>query len=310
MNLMKKAKDTGKMKEDKKKENFDFENDSIRPMAITVKIVVLNAEHKVLLLKRSKKCLNPKKWDLPGGHIDAGESIEETIKREALEETGLNVEVGPIINVVEFPKEHKAFKEEKRGLRYIALTTDSEVELNKDEHSEFKWLSFDEAIAMLENDGFEEEKKQTIKEAKDRMELERSLNGWHRTLADFDNFKKRTERSNDEFRKFCTEGFVLELLPVVDNFHMATEHIPEEQQNEGWVVGVMHIQNQLTGVLEANGVTEIPTDVGDKVNELVHEVLKSEGKSDKDEETKVTKILKKGYQMGEKVIRPATVETE
>lgn len=301
---MKKAKENKRVIEDK------VQSDSVRPMAITVKMVVLNSEHKMLLLKRSKNCLNPGKWDLPGGHIDAGETIEETIKREALEETGLSVEIGPIIDAVEFSKDHEAFKSEKRGLRYIALTTDSDVELNEDEHSEFKWLSFDEAIALLEDDGFEGEKKKTIKGAKSRMELERSLNGWHRTLADFDNFKKRTEKSNDEFRKFCMEGFILELLPVIDNFQMATEHIPEEQQSEGWVVGVMHIQNQLAGVLEANGVTEIPTNVGDKVNELVHDVLKSEGKKDGSEETKVTKILKKGYQMGDRVIRPATVETE
>ena len=245
MNLGRKIKNKQQTEDKMKKDNFDFENSSIRPMAITVKIVVLNSDQKVLLLKRSKKSLNPKKWDLPGGHIDEGESIEETIKREVLEETGLSVEIGPIINVVEFAKDHKAFKEEKRGLRYIALTTDTEVVLNEDEHSEFKWLSFDEAIASLEDKGFEGEKKQTIKEAKNRMELEKSLNGWHRTLAEFDNFKKRTEKSNDEFRKFCLENFIMELLPVIDNFEMATQHIPTEQQEEGWVVGVMHIKNQL-----------------------------------------------------------------
>ncbi len=282
-------------------------NGCTRPMAITVKIVVLNSEHKVLLLKRTKNSLNPGKWDLPGGHIDKGETIEETIKREALEETGLNVEIGPIINVVEFSRDHEAFLAEKRGLRYIALTTDSEVKLKKDEHSEFVWVSFDEAIGMLEDEGFEAEKKQTIREARNRMELEKSLRGWHRTLADFDNFKKRTEKSNDEFRKFCLENFILEILPIVDNFEMATEHIPEEQKKEGWVVGVMHIKNQLTGVLESNGVTEIPTREGDEANELIHEVIKSQEQKEKND-GKIKKILKKGYQMGERVIRPATVE--
>lgn len=304
--VKKKAKDVN-IKGEKEEAKNVMGEDLSRPMAITVKIVVLNSEHKVLLLKRAKGTLNAGKWDLPGGHIDKGETIEEAIKREAIEETGLSVEVGPIINAVEFPKEHEAFAAEKRGLRYIALTTGTEVELSKEEHSEFKWVSFDEALEMLEDKGFEAEKKQTIAEAKNRMELEKSRNGWHRTLADFENFKKRTEKSNDEFRKFCLEGFILDILPVIDNFEMATNHIPKEQQNEGWVVGVMHIKNQLLGVLENNGVKEIPTKEGDKVNEFIHEVIKSEKKDGDGDET-ITNILKKGYQIGEKVIRPATVE--
>ncbi len=304
---MDKVKKRTSIKDEKELKKHQLEDDAIRPMAITVKIVVLNSEHKILLLKRTKNSLNPEKWDLPGGHIDKGETIQEAIEREVLEETGLNVEIGPIINVVEFSKEHKAFKSEKRGLRYIAFTKDTEVELRDNEHTEFKWLSFNEAIELLEDKGFEAEKKETIKEAKNRMELERSLVGWHRTLADFDNFKKRTERANDEFRKFCLENFILEILPVIDNFEMATEHIPEEQKDEGWVIGVMHIKNQLLGVLESNGVTEIPTREGDSVNELIHDVLKSEEKN-ADGEQKIKKILKKGYQLGEKVIRPATVE--
>lgn len=310
MGLIGKNKEDSKMKEDVKKKDFDFENSSVRPMAITVKAVVLNAKGEVLLLKRSKKCLNGGKWDLPGGHIDAGETISEAITREVLEETGLKTTIGAILDAVEFPKDHKAFKSEKRGLRYIAFAEGEEVKIDKAEHSEFKWLSLSEAEEMLEDKGFEEEKKRTIAKAKARMELEKSLNGWHRTLADFDNFKKRTEKANDEFRKFCLENFILELLPVIDNFEMATEHIPEDQQSEGWVVGVMHIKNQLMGVLETNGVTEVPTRVGDDVNELVHEVIKSEGKVKEDGKAKVTKILKKGYQIGERVIRPATVEAE
>lgn len=307
MNSIKKTKNKEGLGAEETKENFDAENNGVRPMALTVKIVVLNSEHKLLLLKRSKKCLNPKKWDLPGGHIDENESIVDTIKREALEETGLSVEIGPIINVVEFDKSHKAFKEEKRGLRYIAMTTDFEVKLNKDEHSEFKWLSFDEAITLLEDEGFEAEKKQTIKAAKNRMELEKALSGWHRTLADFDNFKKRTEKANNEFRKFCLESLVMELLPVIDNFEMATEHIPSEQQEQGWVVGVMHIKNQLLGVLESNGVKEILVKKGDEIDEKIHEILKVSEKMDL-QEMKVKKVIKKGYKMGEKVIRPATIE--
>ena len=55
MNLGRKIKNKQQTEDKMKKDNFDFENSSIRPMAITVKIVVLNSDQKVLLLKRSKK---------------------------------------------------------------------------------------------------------------------------------------------------------------------------------------------------------------------------------------------------------------
>ena len=59
-------------------------DDRVRPMALTVKTVIFNQQNnQVLLLKRAKDDkLNQSKWDLPGGHIDAGETIEEAIQRE------------------------------------------------------------------------------------------------------------------------------------------------------------------------------------------------------------------------------------
>lgn len=276
-----------------------------RPMALTVKSVIVNNKKEVLLLKRSKDSLNPGKWDLPGGHLEEDETIEESIKREISEETGIEIEVGEIINAVEFDKGMKQFQEEKRGLRYICYHKSGDVEIS-DEHEDFAWLPIDEAIEKLsDEDGFEKEKKETLKKAKEVVELKESLSGWRRALADLENFKKRTQKANEEFRQYCLEDFVLELLPIVDNFDLALDHVPEENQDSDWLTGILHIRKQLTGVLESKGVTEIPAKPGDKVDENVHDVIVGEAKKGK-----IKKVIKKGYKMNERVIRAVSVEVE
>ncbi len=282
------------------KKNTEKKEDYSRSMAITIKAVVLK-DDKVLLLKRSKKSLNAGKWDLPGGHIKKGETIEESIKREIKEETTLEVEIGQIIGTTEFPKDDKLFKDEKRGLRYICYYENGEVELNEREHSEFKWLVIEEAIEMLDDDGFEGEKRDVLIAAKKYLEMKNAEERAARILADFENYKKRSAEQNAEFKKYCLEGFVLELLPVIDNFEMSVAHVPEGQGGDPWVAGILHIKNQFLKLLEEKGVREIPAKPGDKLNENIHEVVSGKGK-------KIKKVLKKGFKIEEKVIRPVSVE--
>lgn len=276
-----------------------------RPMALTVKAAVIKGGDQVLLIRRAKHCLNGGKWDLPGGHVDEGETVAEALEREIREETNIAAEVGPIIRLSEFPKGHEQFKYEKRGLRFLAFYQAGEVNLREQEHDKFEWLKIDEAIAKLEDDGFELEKKETLLEAKKYLEMNQALDGWKRALADLDNYRKRMQKSNEEFRKYCTEDFIMELLPVIDNFDMATEHIPAEMAKDNWVTGLMHIKNQLESVLRGRGVEPIAAKPGDPIDVNIHEVLQGgEGKE------QVKKVIKKGYRMGDRVIRAVMVEAE
>ena len=279
----------------------------VRPMAITLKaVVVSNISGKVLLLKRSKRELtNKNKWDLPGGHLEKNQTVKESLKREIEEETGLFVQQGPLLGIAEFKKDHVGFGQEKRGLRFIAYAESEDVKLSK-EHDKFEWLEIDDAIDRLsEKDGFEKEKKDVLVKAKERMELEKALDNWKRLLADFDNYKKRITQENEEFRKYSIEGMVHELLPVLDNFEMAIEHAPKEEEESAWMVGILHIKKQLEDVLFSKGVSEIETKVGDKLDESIHEVI-----GGRDGKGKVSKIMKRGYRLSGKVIRPASVEIE
>lgn len=278
-----------------------------RPMVITVKAVVLNDEKKVLMLCRAKNEINANKWDLPGGTIEAGETINESLLREVKEEAGIEIEIGNIIKYSEFEKGHNEFKNERRSLRFLAKHKSGEVKLSP-EHGDFGWFDLDEAIKMIEErDGYEKDKKETLVAAKKHLEMEEALNGWKRALADLENFKKRSARDNEDYRKFCLEDFVMELLSVLDNFEMAVRHLPEDQKGSGWTDGILHIKKQLQSALSSQGVREIDTKKGDVINVALHEVVSAKGKG---ESPKIKKVLKKGYMMGDKVIRAVSVETE
>ena len=89
-----------------------------------------------MLLKRPGDCeWNPGKWDLPGGKIEAGEALDDALKREAREETGLEIDVRSLIEAVE---------DESNNYRLVHLIFDSGKVLGKvelsDEHNSFKWV--------------------------------------------------------------------------------------------------------------------------------------------------------------------------
>ncbi|TAK96223.1 nucleotide exchange factor GrpE [Patescibacteria group bacterium] len=134
------------------------------------------------------------------------------------------------------------------------------------------------------------------------------LGGWKRCQADFENYRKMQQENNRELMNMATESLVLQLLPILDNFHASTDHIPEDQKNGGWVTGIMHIQKQLETFLKDNGVEEIEAKAGDQFNPELHEALhQEEANGEKQETGAIVKVVSKGYKIGNKIIRAARV---
>lgn len=115
-------------------------------LQVGVKILLKNKEGKFLTVRRSaeKYPETGPKWDLVGGRIDTGSSLMDNLKREVMEETGLE-----IIGEPELITAQDILKPDKHVVRLTyAGRADGEVKLSE-EHSEFKWLSIDE-IKKLE----------------------------------------------------------------------------------------------------------------------------------------------------------------
>lgn len=133
-----------------------------------------------------------------------------------------------------------------------------------------------------------------VREMKDR---------YLRTLADFENFRKRTEREKNDFFKYALTGTIRELLPVLDNFDRALEHAAE---GDDFHKGVALIYKQLFDVLQKQGVRVIE-ESGVHFDPNIHEAVVSEQNPDLPSHT-VIQVLQKGYFLHDRLIRPAMVK--
>lgn len=154
-----------------------------------------------------------------------------------------------------------------------------------------------------------------------QVKAEEYLADLQRTQADFENYRKRQQESQKELGGYLIEKLVLDIVPVLDNFRSATMHVPPEQKDSPWVVGIQYIEKQLEDVVKSNGVEVIEVKEGDAFDPTIHEAVDSQQSTNNDErpidneeqETeesqshKVAKVLQKGFRLAGKVIRPAKV---
>lgn len=144
-----------------------------------------------------------------------------------------------------------------------------------------------------------------------QVKAEEYLVDLKRVQADFENYRKRQAESQKDLRGMLIEKLVLDIIPVLDNFRSATQHVPPEQKESPWVVGIQYIEKQLETVLTDNGMQVIEVKVGDVFDPSVHEALDSEQSTDnskqEDEAHVIAKVVQKGYKFGDRVIRPVKV---
>lgn len=137
-----------------------------------------------------------------------------------------------------------------------------------------------------------------LKEAQEQAQ--KYLDMARRLQADFDNYRKRSQREMDDFKKYANSNLVGELLTIVDDLDRALSIAGEETE---FVKGIRGVRSNLLKLLESHGLKEIPTD-GD-FDPNMHEALCTvEG----DEDNKVAETFLKGYTLNGKVLRYSKVK--
>lgn len=126
-----------------------------------------------------------------------------------------------------------------------------------------------------------------------------------RLMADFQNFKRRTEKEKSDIYAFANEKIVKELLDVIDNFERALA-VGNGADGEKFLEGMEMILKQLLGVLEKAGVAEIKA-LGEDFDPNFHNAVMTEDSTEY-ESGKVTAVLQKGYTLNGRVVRPTMVK--
>ena len=124
-----------------------------------------------------------------------------------------------------------------------------------------------------------------------------------RTMADFDNFRKRSDREKTDFFKYALGTIMKDLLPVLDNFDRALEHAEEGDE---FHKGVLLIYKQLWDQLQKHGLTVI-SESGVRFDPNIHEAVVREEDASVPSHT-VVAVLQKGYFLQDRLLRPAMVK--
>jgi len=126
-----------------------------------------------------------------------------------------------------------------------------------------------------------------------------------RQMAEFDNFRKRTEKEKQQMYGIGAADVVEKLLPVVDNFERGLAAMTEEEKNTSFAQGIELVYKQLMTTLEGMGVTVIEA-VGVEFNPDFHNAV-MQAPSEEYESGIITQELQRGYLYKDKVVRHSMV---
>jgi molecular chaperone GrpE len=131
------------------------------------------------------------------------------------------------------------------------------------------------------------------------------LDGWQRARAELDNYRKRMTRERSEWNETLRVEAVLAVLPALDDFDLALANLPEDIAGHAWVNGVILAHRKLVSQLQSMGVEEMQIGAA-SFDPALHEAVTHEESKDH-QPGDIIGVVRKGYKMGDKVIRPALV---
>ena len=152
-----------------------------------------------------------------------------------------------------------------------------------------------------------DEKKGFFKKKKDKKDeqIEELNDKLKRQMAEFDNFRKRTEKEKTQMYDMGAKSIIEKILPVIDNFERGLAAVPEEQREDEFVVGMDKVYRQMLTELDASGVKPIEA-VGQEFDPNFHNAV-MQVESEEYDSGVVAQELQKGYMYKDSVVRHSMV---
>lgn len=165
-----------------------------------------------------------------------------------------------------------------------------------------------EEEASKETEESQDTKDTESKEKKDKKDekIEELTDRLTRQMAEFDNFRKRTEREKSQMYEIGAKDIIEKILPVIDNFERGLAAVPEESKEDPFVEGMEKIYKQIMTTLEGVGVKPIEA-VGQEFNPDFHNAV-MHVEDEEAGENIITEEFQKGYMYHDSVVRHSMVK--
>ena len=211
---------------------------------------------------------------------------------------------------------NKDVMEELEKDKVVEETTDTE-ETKAAEESAEETKAEDTAETENAQDAEETSEETETKEKKDGIfgkkkkkdkkdeQIEDLNDRLRRQMAEFDNFRKRSEKEKSQMFDMGARSIIEKVLPVVDNFERGLAAVPEEQKDDAFVTGMDKVYKQLMTEFDSIGVKPIEA-VGQEFNPDLHNAV-MQVESEEYEPGVVAQELQKGYMYKDTVVRHSMV---
>ena len=199
----------------------------------------------------------------------------------------------------------EAVEEAKAKAAMDAEANQTETDIEEEEACE----EATESEAAEETETAEKEKKKFgRKNKKDKKDekIEELTDKVTRQMAEFDNFRKRTEKEKSQMYEIGAKDIIEKILPVVDNFERGLAAVPEEEKENPFAQGMEKIYKQLMTTLESVGVKPIEA-VGSEFNPDFHNAVMHE-ENEEFGENIISEEFQKGYTYRDSVVRHSMVK--
>ncbi len=139
-----------------------------------------------------------------------------------------------------------------------------------------------------------------------QSQVEEQQDGWLRTRADFDNYKKRVQRDAQRSHQDSIASIIKAYLTIADDLERALKNKPDGKEVAGWVNGIELIYQKLINLIKNQGVERMDVNPGDEFDPNIHEAITQEEHPEY-QDGQIIDIVQPGYCISDRIIRPAMV---